>query len=422
MTQTLAPGSENHRVAVAAGLAGSKPEGLESDLSISVGRTGRHLSLYSSFASYDLQEELDFLSNRAIDPNVFFSGRFLAPAMPRLEDKPIKLAIVRDQTGGRSRLRMLMPYSIEKPGFSIGTPIMRAWSNPFGPLGTPLVDEEGAAETLDNFLDAVSRPEAGLPGVLVLPDVRLNGRFVQIAKAVAMGRNLPLNITNPYERPFLQSSLEPEVYFSQALSKRHLRDMKRQWRKLETLGTVTYEVSRQPEEIHHLIEQFLLLESAGWKGKRRTAMLIDRFQAAFAREAIANLAEIDAVRIHSIQLDGKPLAMMIVFIMAGEAYTWKTAYDENYAAYSPGKQLVRFLTEWHMDDANITRTDSCGVPDHPVMSRVWQERETMGTLVIGLQQNRDRDVRQVSTQLHLYKNTRNMARALRDKIMSLAGR
>ena len=43
----------------------------------------------------------------------------------------------------------------------------------------------------------------------------------------------------------------------------------------------------------------------------------------------------------------------------------------------------------------------------------------MGTLVIGLKQNRDRDVRQVAAQLHLYRNTRNMARLLREKIRSL---
>ncbi len=76
------------------------------------------------------------------------------------------------------------------------------------------------------------------------------------------------------------------------------------------------------------------------------------------------------------------------------------------------------LTEWHLDDANIVRTDSCAVPDHPIMSRFWQEREQMGTLVIGLKRNSDRDVRQAAAQLHLYRNTRNVARILRDKIMS----
>ena len=56
------------------------------------------------------------------------------------------------------------------------------------------------------------------------------------------------------------------------------------------------------------------------------------------------------------------------------------------------------------------------------MSRLWQEREAMGTLIIGLRQNSDREVRQVGTQLHLYQNTRSVAKKIRDKIMSLGRR
>ena len=151
-------------------------------------------------------------------------------------------------------------------------------------------------------------------------------------------------------------------------------------------------------------------------------MLSDRLRAAFAREAVNNLAEIDAARIHTIDIDGKAIASMIVLIMNGEAYTWKTAFNEEYARYSPGKLLTAQITDWHLDDANIVRTDSCAVPDHPIMSRLWQEREAMGTLLIGLRQNADREVRQVGTQLHLYQNTRSVAKKIRDKIMSLRRR
>jgi hypothetical protein len=62
------------------------------------------------------------------------------------------------------------------------------------------------------------------------------------------------------------------------------------------------------------------------------------------------------------------------------------------------------------------------VPDHPIMSRFWHEREDMGTLIIGLTPNGDRDVRQVTTQLHMYRSTRNMAKLLREKILSLTKR
>jgi len=394
----------------------------DADTRVPVGRPGRELCLYPAAFGYDLQEELEFLSNRAMEPNIFFSARLLAPAMPRVEDKQVRLALIRDEQGERSRMRLLMPFTVEKPGFSMGASIIRTWANPFGPLGTPLLDAEDAAETIDNLLEALAQRSARLPSVLVLPDIRLNGPFAQLAKAVAIGRNLPVAVTDPFQRPMLESLQDGETYLKHAVSPHHFREMRRLWRNLGTKGTLTYSVARQPEEVRLRMEQFLLLEAKGWKGRRRSALINDRYRSAFAREAVANLSEVDAVRIHTIDFEGEAIASLVVFIMAGEAYTWKTAYDERLAQYSPGKLLMMKLTEWHLDDANIMRTDSCAVPDHPIMSRFWEEREEMGTLVIGLTQNSDRDVRQVGTQLHLYRNTRNMARILREKILSLAGR
>ena len=404
---------------VASRLRADRPD---ADTRVEIGRPGREFCLYPAGLGYDLQEELEFLSHRAMEPNIFFSARLLAPAMPRIDDRQVRLALIRDEGESHSRLRLLMPFTVEKPGFAMGAPIIRVWSNPFGPLGTPLVDAEDAAETIDNLLEALTAREAKLPSVLVLPDVRLGGRFAQLARAVAIGRDLPVAVTDSFRRPMLESLQDGETYMKASVSPHHYREMQRQWRKLEQLGRLEYAVARQPEEVRQRMEEFLALESTGWKGRKRSALINDRYRAAFAREAITNLAEVDAVRIHTINLDGRAIASIVIFLMAGEAYTWKTAYDESLSRYSPGKLLVMKLTDWHLDDANILRTDSCAVPDHPIMSRLWEEREEMGTLVIGLARNSDRDVRQVATQLHLYRNTRNMARLLREKILAIAGR
>ena len=151
-------------------------------------------------------------------------------------------------------------------------------------------------------------------------------------------------------------------------------------------------------------------------------MTIDRYRAAFAREAVHRLAEQDMCRIHSLTLDGRTIASLIVFVEAGHAYTWKTAYDETLAAYSPGTLLMIEVTKQHLDDPNIVMSDSCAVPDHPVMSRLWSERRPFGTFVIGLTPDADRATRQAASQLHLYRETRNFARLLRNRVRNLLGR
>ncbi|MBZ9736270.1 GNAT family N-acetyltransferase [Mesorhizobium sp. CA18] len=385
-------------------------------------RPERKLAIYPASAGFDLVEELDYLSARTIEPNVFFNPRFLAPAMPRLEDREVRLAVIRDGDEYRNRLRLLAPFSVERPAIPLGVPVMRTWSSPFGPLGTPLVDRDDPVGVIEDFFSMLSRPHLKLPKVFVLPDMRLDGPVASLLTSFADSRGLTMVTTGKVERPVLESNADGEDYLKASLRAHHYREFRRLKRRLADLGKLEHTVARGPDEIRHAIESFLTLEAAGWKGRERTAMAIDRYRAAFAREAVHRLAEQDMCRIHLLTLDGRTIACLVVFVEAGVAYTWKTAYDEALSAYSPGTLLMIEVTRQHLDDPNIVMTDSCAVPDHPVMSRLWSERKPMGTLVIGLTPDADRLARQAASQLHLYRETRNMARILRNRMRSLLKR
>ncbi len=382
--------------------------------------TQRKLAIYQASAGFDLVEELDFLCARTIEPNVFFNPRFLAPAMPRLEDREVRLAVIRDGDEEASRLRLLVPFSVEKP--TIGVPVIRTWASPWGPLGTPLVDRDNPESVIDDFLRILARPHLKLPSVLVLPEVRLDGPVAATIQSVAEARNLPLQRTSMIERPFLASNMEGEAYLRKSLSSHHYREFRRIYRRLADHGQLEHVVARSVDEVRRGIEVFLSLEAAGWKGRERTAMAVDRFRAAFAREAIDRLAEQDFCRIHTLELNGKPIAALVVFVEAGVAYTWKTAYDESYASYSPGTLLMIEVTKQHLDDPNIVETDSCAIPDHPVMTRLWSERRPLGTIVIGLTPDSDKATRQATQQLHFRRESRNFARLLRNRVRSLLRR
>ena len=80
------------------------------------------------------------------------------------------------------------------------------------------------------------------------------------------------------------------------------------------------------------------------------------------------------------------------------------------------------VTRQHLDDPNIERTDSCAVPDHPMVSRLWTERRPIGTLLVGMTPATDRITRQAASQLHLYRETRNLARIVRSRVSNLLKR
>ncbi|MBM2713426.1 GNAT family N-acetyltransferase [Mesorhizobium caraganae] len=409
--------------AMVSGLAGLARDADPAHLEILANnRPQRKLAIYPASAGFELVEELDYLCTRTIEPNVFFNPRFLAPAMPRLEDREVKLAVIRDGDEYRNRLRLLVPFSVERPAVPLGVPVMRTWSSPFGPIGTPLVDHDDPIGVVEDFFGMLSRPHLKLPKVFVLPDMRLDGPLASVLATVAETRGLTMVTTGKADRPVLESTLDGEAYLKTSLRAHHHREFRRLKRRLGDLGKLEHIVARGPDEIRHAIESFLTLEAAGWKGRERTAMAIDRYRAAFAREAVHRLAEHDMCRIHSLTLGGRTIACLVVFVEAGVAYTWKTAYDETLATYSPGTLLMIEVTKQHLDDPNVMMTDSCAVPDHPVMSRLWSERKPMGSLVIGLTPDADRLARQAASQLHLYRETRNMARLLRNRVKSLLGR
>ena len=99
--------------------------------------TPRKLSIYPTQAGFDLLNELEYLTWRSIEPNIFFNPRFLIPAMPRLDDRQVRLLVMRDEDEERSRPRFLMPYTIERPGFSHVRADHAGVGHTFAPQGTP---------------------------------------------------------------------------------------------------------------------------------------------------------------------------------------------------------------------------------------------------------------------------------------------
>ncbi len=126
------------------------------------------------------------------------------------------------------------------------------------------------------------------------------------------------------------------------------------------------------------------LEAAGWKGKRGTALISTAATRDFAREGGWPLAsEAGAARIDSIDLGGHPIAMVVSFASGATAWTWKIAYDETFARFSPGAQLMLETAKAIFTDPTLSRVDSCATADHPMIDHLWPGRLVIGTLVIG---------------------------------------
>lgn len=381
------------------------------------GKVPRKLAIYDANAGFDMIEELEFLTYRAIEPNIFFSPNFLIPAMPRLDERTVRLIVMRDEKQTDSRLRLVMPYSIERPGFGTTPLVIRCWGNKFGPNGTPLIDNDDPVGVVQDLFSILGRDHLRMPPIIVFPLMPTKGPVAKIIRSVAIESGLPLQTTNRHQRAMMESDDDGEIYLKRAISKNHYREINRQWRKLAEQGTLEYKVASKPDDVRIAVESYLALENEGWKGRARTAMINNRLQAAFARETTNNLAAIGKCRVHGLYLNGEMLAALIVFVENGVASTWKITFDENYSRFSPGKLLLMRVTEYLLDDFNVLRADSCAYENHPLMDHLWTERTEFSTIVVGLHHNTDRQVRQVAGQLDVYEQTRGVAKSMRDRIL-----
>ncbi|MEM7290922.1 MAG: GNAT family N-acetyltransferase, partial [Pseudomonadota bacterium] len=293
------------------------------------------------------------------------------------------------------------------------------WSNHYGPFGVPLIERREASQIIEDLLGTIAMPSVNLPKIIAFPDIAANSPVISLIRAIALSNGLPMAMTKPTERPVLNATKDVEHYFRDGLGGHHRRDVGRLWRKLERQGTLRYDIARSVDDIRAQMEEFLLLENAGWKGRQRTSLAADRYRAAFAREAINSLAEVDKCRIHTITLDDKVIASLIVFVDGSNAWTWKTTFDEEYRPYSPGKLLMVCATEAILDDPNIQFADSCAPEGHSMMGHLWQERREITTLVVGLDITKDREVRQAAAQMDLYTSTKETAKKVQTQLKTL---
>jgi hypothetical protein len=171
--------------AMIAGLAGIQPETADTRHARARSaqrRPPRRLAIYPASAGFDLVEELDHLCARTIEPNVFFNPRFLAPAMPRLEDREVGSPSSATARGEGTGCACWCPSRSRSRRCRSASPIMRTWSSPFGPLGTPLIDRDDPVGVIEDFFDDAGGRISSCRRFFVLPDMRLDGPSPRAAR------------------------------------------------------------------------------------------------------------------------------------------------------------------------------------------------------------------------------------------------
>ena len=339
------------------------------------------LSLHGCDFDKDMAAEMQRLSDASRDRNIFYDPGFFSASQERLGLAHKRVLMLTEVLGESRTVKLAMPIQQEKVGFPSQN-VWRVWSNPFAPLSTPLIDDGDFTEVVSKFCQLIPLVESEHSGAILFQDLPMESDFfTELLKYPGMAARMMVH--GEQERATLLPDT-PEGYMKTAFSKKRARELRRQFNKLGELGELQLEKADEFWEVMIRYEEFLLLETKSWKGRRGTSIHVLKRTAAFARQATANLVREKKCVIYSVRLDGKVISSMIVFKSRNQFYLWKIAFAEEYARYSVGKQLAVFVSQDLLGEKNFEGADSLATSDNNLMNQIWYDRMKLCNLTIGL--------------------------------------
>jgi hypothetical protein len=211
---------------------------------------------------------------------------------------------------------------------------------------------------------------------LHVPQLSETGPLNRALEIVLNGQDRSAGIVQRLERALLQSDLTPEAYFEASLSTKKRKELRRQARRLGEEGELEFERQLDSRALNSWIGEFLALEISGWKGEQGSALACEKANTRLFEGALDGAARAGRLERLTLRLDGKPIAMLANFLIPPGAFSFKTAFDERYARFSPGVLLQQHNLDLLARDG-IEWCDSCAAQDHPMIERIWREKRAI---------------------------------------------
>lgn len=314
------------------------------------------------------------LAGDVAEPNAFGEDWFVKPAICALgEGQTIRLITARD---GAGRLIGIMPMMIAHRYGRIPVQHVANWTHFQCFMGTPLVrrGSEGAFwQALLVLLDQSDWATGFLSVSGLLENGPVHAGLIETAARV--GRPSPT--VHRAERAVLMSDAEPEAYLAASIRPKKRKELRRLAKRLGEQGSLSFATLTREDQLSGWCDVFLALEASGWKGTRGSAFANTEKTADFFRNIVSGAFEAGRLDFQRLDLDGRAIAMLVNFRTPPGSWSFKIAYDEGLARFSPGVLIELENLPLVLGDPDVAWMDSCAVEDHPMINSLWTERRAI---------------------------------------------
>ena len=276
--------------------------------------------------------------------NVCLEGRFAQPFFQPewvaaylrafAADKTLVVFTVRRQ----GQLRAVLPLVAEFTTLH-GVPVrkLRSPSNVHSCRFDLVVGKDDESETINVLWQALRQKNNW--DVIELLDVPEGGAAEQLLRlAAAEGYQGGQWKQPPGAYLALPESDRREETLSALTSSKLRKSLRYYRRNLEKQGVLRFKSIAVDDQ--KMRESFYQLESAGWKGNQRTAIICEEQTKKFYDEVARTAAQSGYYTLYSLELNENPIAMQFGLTYGGCFHLLKPAYDENFREHSPGHLLT----------------------------------------------------------------------------------
>ena len=132
------------------------------------------------------------------------------------------------------------------------------------------------------------------------------------------------------------------------------------------------------------IDNLIAIESAGWKGRAGVALASHPGEPEWLRELCDRFRSEHRLLLYCLQVRDTVLAMKLM-VRGGEGlFSVSTVYDENYAHYSPGNQLLLETIDRFHEKTDARWIDTCTYEGNTTYLLMYPDRRTVSTVVLAV--------------------------------------
>lgn len=362
------------------------PHLLNGDLWVEVAGTPEQLASHAA--------AWDNLGQDAVEPNVFYERWMLEPALAAFARQSAVRVVFVYRKGKRQdvapALVGVFPLVLVRSALGL-VKSYRLWTHDYGFLNTPLIRTGHLVDVLSTFL-RWTETSPDRVSYVDLPLIHGEGPFAKGLTQVLYQDRRIVHWVEAYNRAFLVQGVSADDYIEAAMSSHHRQEVRRQERRLAEQGRVEFQTLDNDADRETWIGNFFRLEDSGWKGDAGTSLRASDATRHFFREVCAAAASRGQLEMLGLFLDDRPIAMKVNFLTGRGGYAFKIAYTEELARYSPGVQLeLENIRRLHAREESSGRRggtlaplwmDSCAVPNHFMINRLWKDQRTIQHLIV----------------------------------------